>query len=165
MKVLLLIVAASLISSTYAATPDASDPSPGGEIRAPMQRQTGNLSSTTAAKQTAPSQGLKTGMDAIRHAVLALHLDITDSRLDSAGYQRLATSLDQTINTMLKDQAASEKAGKAFHTIVMGDLRWGIDMMRTSPKTDVQRLGALSVFQALRNYGQYFAHPGWDPIP
>jgi hypothetical protein len=104
-------------------------------------------------------------MDAIRHAVLTVHADITESRFDSAGYQRLATSLDQTINTMLKDQSVSDKAGKAFHTIVMGDLRWGIDMMRTSPKTEVQRLGALSVFQALRNYGQFFAHPGWNPIP
>jgi hypothetical protein len=123
------------------------------------------VSQQESANQRIPDAGLKTGMDAIRHAVLTVHADITESRFDSAGYQRLATSLDQTINTMLKDQSVSDKAGKAFHTIVMGDLRWGIDMMRTSPKTEVQRLGALSVFQALRNYGQFFAHPGWNPIP
>jgi hypothetical protein len=49
MKVLLLIVAASLISSAYAAAPDASDPSPCGEIRAQIQGQTGNLSSPNTA--------------------------------------------------------------------------------------------------------------------
>jgi hypothetical protein len=33
--------------------------------------------------------------------------------------------------------------------------------MRRSSKVDVQRSGALAMFQALRNYGVFFDHPGW----
>jgi hypothetical protein len=49
----------------------------------------------------------------------------------------------------------------ASYSIVMADLIHGAELMRSSPKIQVQRAGALGVQQSLRNYGKYFQHSGW----
>lgn len=118
-----------------------------------------------SVRQWHPDAGIKTGMEAIRQQILGVRAEIAESRLDAEGYRRLAASLEQIANALPKEQSAADKTRKVFHTVVMVDLRWGIEMMKTSPKADVQRLGALSVLQALRNYGQFFIHPGWEPVP
>jgi hypothetical protein len=62
----------------------------------------------------------------------------------------------------VKNCKLSKEADAAFHTIVLADLSQSAELMRTSPKLKVQRAGALGVLQALRNYGEYFQHPGWS---
>ena len=63
---------------------------------------------------------------------------------------------------IVKNSKLSKEANSAFHSIVLADLVQSTELMRASPKAQVQRAGAFGVLQSLRHYGEYFHHPGWD---
>ena len=137
------------------------------------------LSSTTYAGQHAPDQNtagssvrqgtkwetdavLQRGMDAIRQAMTARQAGIRDDRLSASDYQQLAAIVDKNLAAIAKNSKLGKEADAAFHKIVLPDLTLTTEMMRSSPKPAMQRVGALGVLQSLRNYGEYFRHPGWD---
>lgn len=105
---------------------------------------------------------LRQGMDNIRKAMAASQDDIDKSRLDAQGYQRLADAVDQNAANIVKNCKLSKDADTAFHSTVLSPLMADSELMRASPKIEVKRVAAMGVVQTLRNYGQYFQHPGWS---
>lgn len=137
------------------------------------------LSCASYAGQPAPNQGtpassvrqdakwetdavLQHGMDAIRQAMTAHQAGIRDDRLSARDYQQLAAVVDKNLANIAKNSKLSKEASSAFQKIVLPDLTQTTELMRASPKPAMQRVGALGVLQSLRNYGEYFRHPGWD---
>jgi hypothetical protein len=104
-------------------------------------------------------------MDSIRQAMLASREAIDKERLGAQDYQRLAATVSRETSNIVKNCRLSKEADAAFHSIVLADLLHGAELMRTSPKVQAQRAGALGVLQSLRNYGEYFQHPGWTIDP
>lgn len=105
---------------------------------------------------------LRQGMNSIRQVMVASRDDIEKERLNAQDYERLAEVVEKNTAAIVKNCKLSKEADKAFHTIILADLTGSAQMMRSSPKTQVKRAGALGVFQALRNYGMYFQHVGWS---
>jgi hypothetical protein len=105
---------------------------------------------------------LRQGMDNIRQVMTASQEGIEKERLSAQDYQRLAAVVDKNVAAIVKNCKLTKEADKAFHTIVLADLTQSAELMRISPKLRVQRVGALGVLQALRNYGEYFQHPAWS---
>lgn len=124
----------------------------------------GTPQARTAAGPThkwATDQVLRTDMENIRQTMIANQEGIEKERLSAKDYQRLAEVVDRNIADIVKNCRLAKDADAAFHDTVLADMSWGSEMMRTSPKVQVQRAGALAVMQALRHYGEYFQHPGW----
>lgn len=112
-------------------------------------------------KQWEGDKVLRLGMDNIRQVMIKSQDDIEKDRLGSQDYQRLVDEVDKTVANIVKNCKLNKEADAAFHAIVLVDLTRSTELMRISPKTQVQRAGALGVLQSLRNYGEYFQHPGW----
>ena len=112
-------------------------------------------------KQWITDAVVRQGMQSIQRSMSASQAGIDDQRLTTADYQKLAVEVDRAVAEMMKNRSLAKDSDTAFHTVVLADLNWGTEMMRTSPKIEAQRVGALGVLQALRNYGKYFRHPGW----
>jgi hypothetical protein len=113
-------------------------------------------------QKLATDEVLRRGMDNIRQVMLANREAIETERLSAQDYQRLAAAVDKEAADIVKNCKLGKEADKAFHAIVLADLTQSTGLMRTSPKVQVQRAGAFGVLQSLRNYGEYFQHPGWD---
>lgn len=109
----------------------------------------------------ATDAALRRGMDNIRVAMMASRQGIDQWRLGTQDYQRLAGVVDKNVADIVKNCKLTPEADTAFHHIVLVDLTSGAQLMRTSPKIEVKRVGALGVLQTLRSYGEYFQHPGW----
>ena len=105
---------------------------------------------------------LRQGMDIIRQALAASQEGIEKNRLSAQDYQRLANVVDSNVADIVKNCKLTKETDAAFHSTVLADLTQGTELMRTSPKLQAQRAGALGVLQSLRNYGEYFQHPGWN---
>jgi len=112
-------------------------------------------------KQWEGDKVLRQGMDNILQVITKSQDDIEKDRLGSQDYQRLSESVDKTVAGIVKNCKLNKEADAAFHAMVLADLTRSTELMRMSPKTQVQRAGALGVLQSLRNYGEYFQHPGW----
>ena len=108
---------------------------------------------------------LRRGMESIRQAMLANREAIEKARLGTQDYQRLAATVSKETSNIVKNCTLSKGTDAAFHSIVLADLLHSTELMRISPKVEVQRAGALGVLQSLRNYGEYFQHPGWTIDP
>lgn len=105
---------------------------------------------------------LRQGMDNIRQVMAASQEGIEKERLSAQDYQRLAGVVNKNVADIVKHCKLTKEADAAFHGIVLADLTQSAELMRISPKLQVQRVGALGVLQALRNYGEYFQHTGWS---
>lgn len=105
---------------------------------------------------------LRQGMDNIRQLMTASREDIEKERLSVQDYQRLAETMDNNIANIVKNCKLTKETDAAFHSIVLADLNQSTELMRKSPKFQVQRAAALGVMQTLRNYGEYFQHTGWS---
>jgi hypothetical protein len=107
-------------------------------------------------------EALRQGMDDILRSMAASRADIEKECLNAHDYQRLADMVDRNATAIVKNCKLSKDADKAFHTIVLNDLTGGAQLMRSSPRLQAKRVGALGVLQSLRNYGEYFQHPDWS---
>lgn len=125
---------------------------------------TGEQNAGDAIKQVKKwetDDALRRGMDNILHEMDANRESIEKERLNAKDYLRLAEFVQKNAADIVKNCKLSKDADKAFHMIVLNDLTGGSQLMRSSPKLQAKRVGALGVLQALRNYGKYFDHPGW----
>ena len=102
------------------------------------------------------------GMDNIRQAVSLSQGDIIQGKLNSQDYLAIADAVDRNVTDMVKKCKLSPDADKAFHIVVLVDLKGSVEFMRVSRNVQTQRVGALAVLQTLRNYGKYFQHNGWS---
>ncbi len=137
-----------------------------GDVRAsePAHRHDGHATVKTLkpGEQWPTDDVLRQGMDNIRQAMAASREAIDKGQLDAQGYQRLADAVDQNAAHIVKNCKLSKDADAAFHSTVLSHLASDSELMRTSPRLDVKRVAAMGVVQTLRNYGQYFQHPGWS---
>ena len=105
---------------------------------------------------------LRQGMDNIRQAMIANRDAIEKDRFSAQDYQRLAAAVEKNVAHIVKNCRLSKEVDAAFHSIVLADLMQSTEWMQASTKVQAQRAGAYGVLQSLRNYGEYFQHPGWD---
>lgn len=105
---------------------------------------------------------VRLGMDNIRQAVSVSQGDIIQGKLNSQDYLAIADAVDRNVTDMVKKCKLSPDADKAFHIVVLVDLKGSVEFMRVSRNVQTQRVGALAVLQTLRNYGKYFQHNGWS---
>lgn len=103
---------------------------------------------------------LRRGMDNIR-ADLAAKLDqIHHDRLPAAEYQALSESLTRHVEYMVVNCQLPRAADDQLH-LVLAEILGGIEQMKAG--ADAQA-GAVKVIGALDVYGDYFEHPGWQPL-
>lgn len=119
-------------------------------------------SAVKPGKKWETDQALRAGMENIRQAFAASREGIEKQSLKPEDYRRLAEVIERNVADIVKNCRLPKDADVAFHRAVLADLNWGSEMMRTSPKAESQRASALAVMQTLRNYGEYFQHPGWS---
>lgn len=112
-------------------------------------------------KKWETNEAMRQGMDNIRQAMTTSQEGIEKERLSAQDYQRLAEAVDKNVADILKNGNLAKVTSKAFHIVVLADLTQSTGLMRTSPKIQTQRVAAMGVLQSLRNYGEYFQHPGW----
>jgi hypothetical protein len=105
---------------------------------------------------------VKLGMDNIHQAISARQDDIIKGRLSAHDYHRIAIVIERNAAEIVRNCKLAKDADSAFHSVVLVDLLDGVTLMRTSKNIKAQRVGALGVLQALRNYGKYFQHEGWN---
>ncbi|MDE2593981.1 MAG: hypothetical protein KGL57_07055 [Burkholderiales bacterium] len=115
-----------------------------------------------AGKKWATDEVLKSGMDGIRQTMLARRADMDADKLTTQDYQKLGDALEQHTARIVQNCKLSKDADRAFHSVVLADLMRDTELMRTSPKVQIQRLSAQGVMQTLRHYGENFQHPGWS---
>lgn len=118
---------------------------------------------TAAERKWETDPAVRTAMGEIRQTMLASQPDIEQDRLGTRDYQRLAERVNTSIAGLKKNARLPREAADALHTIVLMDLMRSSEMMQSSQKLAVQRVGALGVLQSLRLYGEHFAQTGQHP--
>lgn len=130
----------------------------------PALAQTAPTTATPAAKAAsrfATDAQVRTGMLAIRQKMAAAETGIAKDQLSAQDYVALAQSLDADMQGHLARRSLPKAAAVAFNGSIWQDLSYCVGLMREGRSVAVQRTGALGVQQVLRNYPQYFEHPGW----
>lgn len=132
----------------------------------PAMAQTAPAASTTASAAKAPSRfatdaPVRDGMLAIRQKMAAAETGIAKDQLGAQDYVALAKSIDVDMQAHLSRRSLPKAAAVAFNGSIWQDLSYCVGLMRDGRSVAVQRTGALGVQQALRNYAEYFDHPGW----
>ncbi|MCK0508807.1 hypothetical protein [Aromatoleum anaerobium] len=116
------------------------------------------------ADRAAAPGPLQQRMEVIR-AMLVTSIDAhPDLRLSRAEGAALALEVGREIDSILADKAISRAAGRQA-SFLLGDMRDGLDLMRTASHDDARRVGLMKVVQDLRLYGLLFEHPGWQGVP
>lgn len=114
-----------------------------------------------AAKRFATDTAVREGMAAVRTLMAAQEAGIAQDRLSAADYLQLARALEAPMQARLAQRSLPKAAAVAFNGSIWQDLSYCVALMRDGRAVAVQRAGALGVQQVLRNYPQYFDHPGW----
>lgn len=100
-------------------------------------------------------------MLAIRQKMATAEAGIAKDQLGAQDYVALAKALDADMQAHLVRRSLPKAAAIAFNGSIWQDLSYCVGLMREGRSVAVQRTGALGVQQVLRNYPQYFEHPGW----
>lgn len=122
-------------------------------------------SAASAAKQDKKWQSddvVRERMESIRQLMMANQASIDKNQLKAQDYQQLAQTVDKNIAAIAQNHKLPKDAYKALHVVALTDMKQGTELMRTSPRLQAQRVGAMEVIQSLRNYGKYFEHLGWS---
>lgn len=114
-----------------------------------------------AASRFATDEPVRAGMAAIRQKMATAEAGIAKDQLGAQDYVALAKALDADMQAHLVRRSLPKAAAIAFNGSIWQDLSYCVGLMREGRSVAVQRTGALGVQQVLRNYPQYFEHPGW----
>ena len=139
----LLLVASCALTPTMAQTKPASP------------------ASSPATQRFATDAAVREGMAAVRTLMVAQEAGIAQNRLSAKDYTELARAIDVLMQSRLAQRSLSKAAAVAFNGSIWQDLSYCVGLMRDGQAIAVQRTGAFGVQQVLRNYPQYFEHPGW----
>jgi hypothetical protein len=151
-----LLILALLCAAGSGVPPSFAD----GHGRAPAE-QAAPMPKPEPGNKFATDEVLRKGMDAVA-AILAPRLDdVRAARLQGAAYTEMAGQVETRLAEIARNCRLDPKADQAFRHILM-DMNHAVNLMRAR-KGDLQRAGALALWQSLRNYGKYFDHPGWTP--
>lgn len=103
---------------------------------------------------------MMSGMNAIRSSISPLVPAIHAKTLPADDYKRLATDIQGQVDFMVANCKLSPEADEQFH-IVLAQVLDGISVMEAGPDREA---GAVRIVTALNSYGEYFTHPGWQPL-
>ena len=117
--------------------------------------------SSPAAQRIATDAAVREGMAAIRTLMAAQEAGIAQNKLSAKDYAELARAIEAPMQSRLAQRSLPKAAAVAFNGSIWQDLSYCVGLMRDGQAIAVQRTGALGVQQVLRNYPQYFDHPGW----
>lgn len=107
---------------------------------------------------------LRTGMERIRGAVEPQLAAAHAGKLSPADYAALAGKVENEVATIVGNCKLEPKADAMLH-LVIADLGAGTDAMAGKAKKAKPEQGLVKVASAVNNYGRYFEHPGFKPIP
>jgi len=100
------------------------------------------------------------GMNAIRASIGPLVPAIHAKTLATDQYKRLATDIQEQVDFMVANCKLTPEADEQFHMVLVQVLD-GASVMDAGPDREA---GAVRIVTALNSYGEYFAHPGWQPL-
>jgi len=107
---------------------------------------------------------LRTSMDRIRAAVEPQLAAAHAGKLSPADYAALAGKVENEVATIVGNCKLEPKADAMLH-LVIADLGAGTDAMAGKARKAKPEQGLAKVAGAVNNYGRYFEHPGFKPIP
>ena len=103
---------------------------------------------------------LRQGMTHIRETLTPSLPAIQEDKLAAGDYEQLATRIDSEIAFIVQNCHLKKEADAMLH-VVLAKLMAGTNAMAGKDKPLGRQEGARQVAQALKDYGDYFAHPGW----
>ncbi|HMZ82756.1 MAG TPA: hypothetical protein PLT94_10220 [Rhodocyclaceae bacterium] len=106
---------------------------------------------------------LRDAMTVIRKDIDASLHDIHRNRLSNARYAALAATVEARVADIVANCKLAPEADAQLH-LVIADLLDGAAGMAGKRKDVRRSQGAAKVVSALQNYGNFFDHPGWQPI-
>ncbi|MBU0750746.1 MAG: hypothetical protein KJ787_05245 [Gammaproteobacteria bacterium] len=134
------------------AVPALADSSPRAASGAPA-----NSAKPAAIKKWPADPALRQGMGNVAGLLAGQWPAIRQAQLPGSAYLDLANTVAAQIAGSIKNRQLPPAAEGTFLAI-QADMNRSVDLMRL-PKPELQRVGALGLAQALRNYGKYFDHP------
>ncbi len=106
---------------------------------------------------------LRDAMTVIRKDIDASLHDIHRNRLSNARYAALAATVEARVADIVANCKLAPEADAQLHLVIADMLEGAAGM--AGKRKDVRRSqGAAKVVSALQNYGNFFDHPGWQPI-
>ena len=109
------------------------------------------------------SEAERATIDELATMLRAVGHDLKENQRTAEQYVALADWMDTKLDR-LPGTDASSAAARAFKE-VDAQLRRATQLMREATKVQARWLGYRIAVQALNEYGQRFAHPGWAPVP
>ena len=114
-------------------------------------------------KPWATDTPLRKGMESVRAAFAGQLAAIHAGTLAPADYAALGAKIEVEVATIVAECKLEPKADGVLHVIV-AELLAAADVLHgRAPGTPVA--GAHRAVTALNDYGRYFDHPGWQPLP
>ena len=126
------------------------------------QQQTGTLVLDNG-KQWPTDQVLRDGMAQLRQLLAAQLPAIRNGSLDKAASARLGQQVEQQLGQVVAKCKLDARTDAMLHPVLAEMLAGAAAMQGKGGGTPAA--GAQQVVKGLNNYGQYFQHPGWQPLP
>lgn len=111
-----------------------------------------------AGKQWASDAALRQTMDHINQAMAKALPEM--NKFSNEQYQTLAATVNQEIAYAVKQCKLEPKSDAMLHLVIADMLAGAQAMEGKAPGT--RHDGAVQVLEALKEYGKYFQHPGWQ---
>jgi hypothetical protein len=120
--------------------------------------------SLNQGRKWSTDDALRGGMTRIR-GLVATQLDAAHAgRLSAAQYTALAGRIEGEVGGIVANCKLEPKADAMLH-LVIGEIGAGTDAMAGKAAKAKPQQGLVHVAAAVNNYGKYFEHPGFKPIP
>lgn len=103
---------------------------------------------------------LRQGMTHIRETLTPSLPAIEEDKLAAGDYEQLAARIDSEVAFIVQNCHLDKEADAMLH-VVLARLMAGTNAMAGKDKQLTRQEGAMQVVQALKDYGDYFTHPGW----
>lgn len=98
---------------------------------------------------------LRLGMERIRDALA------TDGKMSAGQYLALAQNVNKQISFIVQNCRLDKQTDSMLH-LVLADLVAGADAISASSDEHSMHHGAEKISNALKDYGSFFEHSGWD---
>lgn len=112
-----------------------------------------------AGKKWATDAHLRQAMGEINRALAGALPAIHGHRFGDGEYRALAESIREKVGHAVEHCKLPPETDAMLH-LILADLLAGAEKME-APEADSRHDGAVTVRQALHNYGKYFRHPAW----
>jgi hypothetical protein len=113
-----------------------------------------------SGKKWAIDEPLRQAMNDINQAMAKALPLIHKNQFGNGDYQALATTVSQKVAYAVEHCKLEPKADAMLH-LVIADLMAGAETME-GKTANSRHDGAVRVREALKAYGEYFQHPGWE---